>query len=212
MALSLPGMASAAVTYDGGKLSSKDGPAYQPRAFLNEPQSLDEVESYAHQHEGIRRIQDQPDAKVEAITQAGKETSKEQKERKKRGETVPSESTLPITIYGDQVKYNTETGDFAASGNVRLYQGNQKLYTAQAQGNSKTGDVYLLTGGRIVDDTSTGTSVTDGKWGHYNFLDKTGTVKDISGHNGKDIYKADIGEIYPDRVELTSGGSTTRCP
>ena len=210
--LLLPGMASAAVTYDGGKLSSKDGPAYQPRAFQNAPQSLDEVESYAHQREGIRRIQDQPDAKVEAIIQAGKETSKEQKEREKRGETVPSESTLPITIYGDQVKYNTETGDFQATGNVRLYQGNQKLYTAQAQGNSKTGDVYLLTGGRIVDDTSTGTSVTDGKWGHYNFLDKTGTVKDISGHNGKDIYKADIGEIYPDRVELTSGGSTTRCP
>lgn len=43
LALSLPGMASAAVTYDGGKLSSKGGPAYQPRAFLNEPQSLDAI-------------------------------------------------------------------------------------------------------------------------------------------------------------------------
>ena len=105
LALSLPGMASAAVDFDGGKLSSKDGPAYQPQI-----QSLDEVESYAHQHEGRRRLQDQPDAQTEAITRASRETSKEQKKRQEKGEILPSESTLPITIYGDQVQYNSETG------------------------------------------------------------------------------------------------------
>lgn len=37
------------------------------------------------------------------------------------------------------MKYNTETGDFEAKGNVRLYQGSQKLYTAQAQGIPRPG-------------------------------------------------------------------------
>lgn len=206
--LSLPGVAgAAAVTYDGGRLSDKDGPHFQ------EPlQSLDEVEAEARQRESINRLQDQPDAKTEEILKAGRETSKEAEKREKEHRTVDTESTLPITIYGDQVEYNSETGNFYAKGNVRLYQGNQRLYTAQAQGNSKTGDVYLLTGGRVIQDTGTGQSVTDGQWGHYNFLDKTGTVKNISGVSGDDIYHADIGEIYPDRVELTSGGRTTRCP
>ena len=209
MALALPGMASAAIMdygYDGGKLSSKDGPGYQPQ------QTIDDVQASAAVQERSRRLQDQPDAQTEKVTLAGQETVPEQKEREERGEKVASESTLPITIYGDQVTYNSESGDFKATGNVRLYQGNQKLYTTEATGNSKTGDVYLLTGGRIVNSSGGSTSVTNGKWGHYNFLDKTGTIKDISGTNGKDIYRANIGEVYPDRVELTDGGETTRCP
>lgn len=206
--LSLPGVAgAAAATYDGGRLSDKDGPHFQEKV-----QSLDEVETEARKRERVHRLQDQPDAKTEEITQAGRETSKETKEREKEGREVDSESTLPITIYGDQVEYNSETGNFYAKGNVRLYQGNQRLYTAQAQGNSKTGDVYLMTGGRVIQETGNGSTVTNGQWGHYNFLDKTGTVKNISGVSGTDIFHGDIGEIYPDRVELTSGGTTTRCP
>jgi len=170
------------------------------------------VADNARRAEKIVRLQDQPDARTEEITRAGQETSKEQKKRLKEGRTVESESTLPITIYGDQVVYNSETGDFEAKGNVRLYQGSQKLYTAQAYGNSKSGDIYLETGGRIINGSGGTESVTDGQWGHYNFLDKTGTVKAISGSNGTDLYRADIGQIYPDRVELTEGARTTKCP
>ena len=208
IAFALPGMAMAApasLGYDGGKLSSKDGPAYVP-------QTLDEVTANARQAEKFVRLQDQPDARTEEITSAGQETVKEQKKRQKEGRTVASESTLPITIYGDQVIYNSETGDFEAKGNVRMYQGSQKLYTAQAHGNSKSGDIYLETGGRIINASGGTESVTDGQWGHYNFIDKTGTVKDIKGSNGTDIYGADIGQIYPDRVELTEGAHTTKCP
>lgn len=77
--LSLPGVAgAAAVTYDGGRLSDKDGPHFQ------EPlQSLDEVEAEARQRESINRLQDQPDAKTEEILKAGRETSKEAEKEKK---------------------------------------------------------------------------------------------------------------------------------
>ena len=63
LAVSLPGMASAAVNYDGGKLSSKDGPAFQPAI-----QSLDEVESLARTKEGVHRLQDQPDVCIQELT------------------------------------------------------------------------------------------------------------------------------------------------
>ena len=76
------------------------------------------------------------------------------------------------------------------------------------EGNIKTGDVYLQQGGRLID----GPNTTNGKWAHYNFLDKTGTIKNMEGTNGKDIYHSDIGHIYPDRIELTEGASTSRCP
>lgn len=208
LALALPGMAMASPLsygYDGHKLSTKNGPTY-------EPQTLDEVTENARKAEKLVRLQDQPDAKTEEITSASQETVKEQKKRLKEGKKTESESTLPITIYGDQVIYDSETGDFRAQGNVRLYQGSQKLYTAQAHGNSKTGDIYLETGGRIINSSGGTQSVTDGKWGHYNFLDKTGTIKEISGSNGTDLYRADIGQVYPDRVELTEGARTTKCP
>jgi lipopolysaccharide assembly outer membrane protein LptD (OstA) len=72
---------------------------------------------------------------------------------------------LPVIVYGDNVVYHSDTGDFRATGKVRIYQGTQKLYTTLAEGNMKSGDLYLNKGGRMVD----GKSVTDSKWAHYNF-------------------------------------------
>ena len=95
MALALPGMASAAIMdygYDGGKLSSKDGPGYQPQ------QTIDDVQASAAVQERSRRLQDQPDAQTEKVTLAGQETVTEQKEREERGEKVASESTLPRMV------------------------------------------------------------------------------------------------------------------
>lgn len=101
LAVSLPGMASAAVTYDGGKLSSKDGPAFQPAI-----QSLDEVESLARTKEGVHRLQDQPDAKTEAITRASRETSKEQKKRQEKGRPFPANPPCPLPLRGPgEVQY-----------------------------------------------------------------------------------------------------------
>ena len=87
LAVSLPGMASAAVNYDGGKLSSKDGPAFQPAI-----QSLDEVESLARTKEGVHRLQDQPDAKTEAIT--GKHP-KNRRNARKKGRPFPANPPCP---------------------------------------------------------------------------------------------------------------------
>jgi hypothetical protein len=204
LAVLLPGTAWAAGReYDGGPLATKNGPAYLP-------ETLDDVARRAAISESYRRLQDEPDQQTEEVIRAKKETAKEKKAREERGEESPSQkqSELPVTIFGDHVIYHSDTGEFTATGNVRLYQGSQRLYTTEARGNAIDGDVYLLQGGRMIDSPST----TDAEWGHYNFKTRTGTVRNMKGTNGDDLYKADIARIYPDRTELTSGGSVTRCP
>ena len=201
--LLLPATAWAEKTYEGGPLFTKNGPAYMP-------QTLEDVARNARRAESVKRLQDEPDAETEKIIIAQGETAQQKKEREARGEESPASaaSTLPITIYGDHVIYDSETGDFTATGNVRMYQGDQKLYTTEARGNAITGDTYLLEGGRMIDPPSS----TDAKWGYYNFKTKTGTVKNMKGTSGTEIYHADSATIYPDRTELDEGGQVTRCP
>ena len=110
--------------------ATKNGPAY-------EPQTVDDVARRAAQAEAIRKLQDEPDQFAEEAVQAKQESEKEKKARQERGEDkAASESDLPITIYGDHVLYHSDTGEFTASGNVRLYQGTQRLYTTEARGNA----------------------------------------------------------------------------
>lgn len=202
MMVCMPSAAYAARAYDGQPLATKNGPAY-------EPQTVDDVARRAAQAEAIRKLQDEPDQFAEEAVQAKQESEKEKKARQERGEDkAASESDLPITIYGDHVLYHSDTGEFTASGNVRLYQGTQRLYTTEARGNALTGDVYLLQGGRMIDPPNT----TDSDWGHYNFKTQTGTVRNMKGTNGDDLYKADIAHIYKDHVDLDQGASVTRCP
>ena len=115
---------------------------------------------------------------------------------------------LPIVLYGDNVLYHKDTGDFSATGNVRVLQGQQTLYTTKVEGNLKSGDVFLKTGGRLTEPDAK----MSGEWLHYNFNNKTGEIKKISGISGKDIFKADHAIIMPEVITLDDGGQVTRCP
>ena len=115
---------------------------------------------------------------------------------------------LPITLTGEHAVYDTVSGDFYATGNIKVSQNGQDVYTSQVQGNLKTGDIWLLEGGRLVD----GKTETSAAWGHYNFNSKTGELKKMTGKNDKDYFEAAHAEIYPDKMILDEGGSTTRCP
>ena len=126
MMVCMPSAAYAARAYDGQPLATKNGPAY-------EPQTVDDVARRAAQAEAIRKLQDEPDQFAEEAVQAKQESEKEKKARQERGEDkAASESDLPITIYGDHVLYTPIQG-ITASGNVRLYQGTQRLYTTEAR-------------------------------------------------------------------------------
>ena len=115
---------------------------------------------------------------------------------------------LPINFTGDKAEYDSVSGDFYLQGNVVITQGREKLVTNYAQGNMKTGDVWLEQGGSIVEPGST----LSGKWAHYNFNTKTGEIKEVGGTGDKDWYTAPHATIHPDKMVLDQGGVMSRCP
>lgn len=119
-----------------------------------------------------------------------------------------NEDVLPIHFTGDHAEYDSVSGDFEVSGNVIIKQGEEQLLTSHAHGNMKTGDVWLESGGTLVEP---GTRM-NGKWVHYNFNTKTGEIKEIHGKGEKDYFDAPHATIYPDKMVVDEGGTTSRCP
>lgn len=119
-----------------------------------------------------------------------------------------ADNPLPINMSAEHAEYDSVSGDFHVSGNVVITQGTEKLLTTYAVGNMKTGDVWLEQGGTLIEPKSN----MHGKWVHYNFNNKTGEIKEITGTSLKDIYDAPHATIYPDKIVMDEGGRTSRCP
>ena len=115
---------------------------------------------------------------------------------------------MPIKLSADHAEYDSTSGDFHATGNVIIIQGLEKLLTTAAVGNMKTGDVWLKTGGTLIEAQST----MKGEWVHYNFNSKTGEIKQISGKTVKEFYDAPHATIYPDKIVVDKGGKASLCP
>ncbi len=91
---------------------------------------------------------------------------------------------------------------------IAVVQGKETIMSAYAEGNMKTGDIWLPYGGTLKEPNST----MNGKWVHYNFNTKTGEIKEITGTSLKDIYNAPHATIYPDKIVVDQGGTSSRCP
>lgn len=125
----------------------------------------------------------------------------------KQKEVKDDYSQLPVKVDGDHIEYENQTGDFVATGRVRIAQGPVNLATNYAFGNMKTGDIYLLEGGTILQPGNR----TEGKWAHYNYNNKTGEMKEVKGRGFKDFYTAPHVFMMPDKMVADQGGVTTRC-
>ncbi|MDO4179474.1 MAG: hypothetical protein Q4D21_09875 [Phascolarctobacterium sp.] len=123
-------------------------------------------------------------------------------------EEKKNKAPMPINMSAEHCDYDSVSGDFHASGNVVLTQGVEKLLTTEAFGNLKTGDVYLEKGGTLIEKTSK----SNGQWVHYNFNNKTGEIKEITGVSLKDEYKAPHAIVTPEKIILDEGGTSSRCP
>ena len=58
--------------------------------------------------------------------------------------------SAPIYVNADHAEYDSVSGDFHATGNVKLSQGEDTFLTTEVVGNMKTGDVYLHNGGTKI--------------------------------------------------------------
>jgi len=119
-----------------------------------------------------------------------------------------SQAALPIVVTADKAKYDNDSGDFEASGNVTLVQGAQIVRSARAYGNLHTGDIYLRTGGEMKDATGK----LRGNWVHYNFNTQSGEIRELSGSSYEDHYMAPHAIIKNGNLIADRGGTDTRCP
>ena len=126
-----------------------------------------------------------------------------------------TEENLPLVITGDDAQYANESGDFIIEGNVSLQQGTTRLVSTKAVGNAKTGDVWLLDGGTLQEQTNR----VNVRWAHYNFNHKTGELRQLKGISSpgadsskQDFYEAPHGIIENGMFIIDQGGVTTRCP
>lgn len=143
---------------------------------------------------------------VATITEEAK-VNAAKKENKQESAKAATQK-LPVVFYGDDVQYDSGSGNFKALGNVRIYQGEQVLKTDSAIGNIKTGNVFLQKGALIKDSKGT----TTAKWGRYNFNTKNGELKEISGASNYDLYEAPHAYIENGVIKLDEGAMTSRCP
>jgi len=123
-------------------------------------------------------------------------------------EEKKAKAPMPINLSADHCDYNNASGEFHISGNVVITQGVEKLMTSEAWGNLKTGDVYMEKGGTVVEKNSK----SSGKWVHYNFNNKTGEIKEITGITKKDSFSAPHAVVTPEKIVLDEGGTSSRCP
>lgn len=129
-------------------------------------------------------------------------------EKSQRKKEAAAAEPMPITLWSDDATYNQNSGDFVAEGNVKIVQGKETLLSTRAEGNLKTGDMWLKQGGTLEEPDTTMT----GGWVYYNFNSKTGEIKKIDGKSKKDFFRAPHAIIDHEKIVADEGGELTRCP
>lgn len=116
----------------------------------------------------------------------------------------------PIKLDADRAEYDQESGNFFAEGNVVLRQNGQVIRTDYAEGNMKTGDVYLKNGGSLTEEDT----IMHVEWAKYNFLQKTGELTKIDGSNRDKLewYRSEDAVIRNGKVVCEHGAVVSKCP
>lgn len=174
-------------------------PGYADSGFFNDDQEKYDAPEFGDEEV----IETEAEHKHDRVEKQAEE--KAQKKQLKEDKKAPA---MPIRLSADHAEYDPSTGDFHASGKVRITQGQQTLRTDYANGNMKTGDVWIERGAELKDPKTK----LRGEWAHYNFNSKTGELKELSGRGAKDYFSAPHATIMPDKVVIDQGGRTSRCP
>ena len=104
----------------------------------------------------------------------------------------------PVKMVADQMEYNQNTGDFHASGRVRIVRDGDRLRTEVVFGNGNDGDIVFPEEVRMVRPLT----VMQFGTGTYNFNSQTGEFENVSGMLKSRYFVSEHADIYPDRTEL----------
>ncbi len=164
---------------------------------------IEELQNKQAEH----RVETKKDEAEQESKDAPEESAKERRKRLKDEESR-QEASKPVHMTADHAEYDNESGDFHASGHVVITQGKEVLKTDYAEGNLKTGDVWLRTGA-VVEEEGMRSS---GAWGYYNINSGTGQLEQIKGRSQKDRFTAPRAVIADGKMVADQGGTMTRCP
>ncbi len=116
----------------------------------------------------------------------------------------------PIIFSGQDISYNTQTGEVIAQGSVRVTHNYSRLSAPQLSGNYNSGDVSLPQKAHLA-EASPNSMIVDGEKGKYNFKTKNGEMSNAKGFINIEHFQGSKVYIYPHETVIYNG-YVTRCP
>ena len=125
---------------------------------------------------------------------------------------VDENAPIPAVFEGDDMIYNTATGEFTAVGKVDIIQlDGHRFQSEKATGNTKTQDIFIEDKGHVLQLTKGAPRVTlDGYHTVYNYGTKMGTMDSATGKYGEYYISGKRFEFYPDHI-VVRDATQTKC-
>lgn len=115
---------------------------------------------------------------------------------------IKPDEPIPAAFEGDNLTYNTLTGEFVAKGNVDIIQlEGYRFQAPDASGNINTQDIHVKGKAHVLQLNENSPRVTlDGYNTVYNYGTKTGTMDNVKGKAGEYYIYGKRFEFYPDHL------------
>lgn len=157
-------------------------------------------------------VEDQrKEAREEAKNSAIKQFKEElEAEYAKDGITIQDPENAPIIFEGNDIMYNSITGEVYGKGNVKITQNYSRMTTERAEGNLNSGDVVISQKAHMLQVENPTLDINSEKT-KYNYNNKTGVMNKLKGRVDNRYISGEQVEFYPDYY-IIYNGTMTRCP
>lgn len=148
-----------------------------------------------------------------ALTDEQKQLLKDMDELRARlPDSASEDESVPAAFEGDDLTYNTATGEFWAVGNVDVIQlDGHRFQASEMDGNLETQDIRIEGKAHILQFTENAPRVSlDGYNTVYNYGTKMGTMDNVKGKAAGYYISGKRFEFYPDHM-VAYDATQTRC-
>ena len=151
------------------------------------------------------------EAREEAKNSAIKQFKEElEAEYAKDGITIQDPENAPIIFEGNDIMYNSITGEVYGKGNVKITQNYSRMTTESAEGNLNSRDVVIPQKAHMLQVENPTLDINSEKT-KYNYNNKTGVMNKLKGRVDNRYISGEQVEFYPDYY-IIYNGTMTRCP
>ncbi len=175
---------------------------YQQQVFASSDTDV-EILNYVED----QRKQERENAKNTEINEFKKELTEEYE---RDGIKITDPTTAPIIFEGNDIMYNSITGEVYGKGAVKITNNYSRMTTETATGNLQSGDVNIPDKSHMI-QVSDPTINMDSDKTQYNYNQKTGIMENAKGRiDNRYVYGQQV-EFFPDYYVIYNG-TMTRCP